>query len=145
MRRKFLGSPLFHSNFHGNAAKDPGLSLKPMCINNCVNLRVTTFFISFLCSLYIQKRMKVLNVIVIIIMVSVLFLTIIPAHEARTISHGQNQNQNQKMMNNCKDKLIGAIQQGQAPPYVPNPSSMMRQKALFGHRHHTIDVSPLLR
>ena len=49
------------------------------------------------------------------------------------------------MVNNCKDKLIGAIQQGQAPPYVPNPSSMMRQNALFGHRHHTIDVSPLLR
>ena len=49
------------------------------------------------------------------------------------------------MMNNCKDKLIRAIQQGQAPPYVPNLSSMMRQKALFGHRHHTIDVSPLLR
>ena len=48
-------------------------------------------------------------------------------------------------MNNCKDKLIGAIQQRQAPPYVSNLSSMMRQKALFGHRHHTIDVSPLLR
>ena len=113
-----------------------------MCINNYVSLRPTTFFISFLCSLYIQKRMKVLNVIVTIIVVPVLFLTIIPAHEARTISHGQNQN----MMNNCKDKLIGAIQQGQAPPYVPNPSSMMRQKALFGHnRHHTIDFSPLLR
>ena len=48
-------------------------------------------------------------------------------------------------MNNCKDKLIGTIQQGQAPPYVPNPSSMMKQKALFGHRHHTIDVYPLLR
>ena len=113
-----------------------------MCIiNNYVNLRLTTFFISFLCSLYIQKRMKVLNVIVIIVVVPVLFLTIIPANEARTISHGQNQN----MMNNCKDKLIGAIQQGQAPPYVPNLSSMMRQKALFGHRHHTIDVSPLLR
>ena len=79
--------------------------------------------------------------IVIIIVVPVLFLTIIPAHEARTISHGQNQN----MMNNCKDKLIGAIQQRQALPYVSNPSSMMRQKALFGHRHHTIDVSPLLR
>ena len=112
-----------------------------MCINNYVSLRPTTFFISFLCSLYIQKRMKVLNVIVIIIVVLVLFLTIIPAHEARTISHGQNQN----MMNNCKDKLIGAIQQRQALPYVSNPSSMMRQKALFGHRHHTIDVSPLLR
>ena len=83
--------------------------------------------------------------IVIIIVVPVLFLTIIPANEAMTISHGQNQNQNQNMMNNCKDKLIGAIQQGQAPPYVPNLSSMMRQKALFGHRHHTIDVSPLLR
>ena len=85
--------------------------------------------------------------IVIIIVVPVLFLTIILAHEATTISHGQNQNQNQNqnMMNNCKDKLIGAIQQGQAPPYVPNPSSMMRQKALFGHRYHTIDVSPLLR
>ena len=117
-----------------------------MCIiNNYVNLRLTTFFISFLCSLYIQKRMKVLNVIVIIIVVLVLFLTIIPAHEARKIFHGQNQNQNQNMMNNCKDKLIGAIQQGQAPSYVPNLSSMMRQKALFGHRHHTIDVSPLLR
>ena len=84
--------------------------------------------------------MKVLNVIVIIIVVPVLFLTIIPAHEARTISHGQNQNQNQN-----QNMMIGAIQQGQAPPYVPNPSSMMRQKALFGHRHHTIDVSPLLR
>ena len=115
-----------------------------MCINNCVNLRVTTFFISFLCSLYIQKRMKVLNVIVIIIVVLVLFLTIIPAYEARTISHGQNQNQNQNMMNNCKDKLIGAIQQRQALPYVSNPSSMMRQKALFVI-DHTIDVSPLLR
>ena len=84
--------------------------------------------------------MKVLNVIVIIIVVPVLFLTIIPAHEARTISHGQNQNQNQN-----QNMMTGAIQQGQAPPYVPNPSSMMRQKALFGHRHHTIDVSPLLR
>ena len=111
-----------------------------MCINNYVSLRPTTFFISFLCSLYIQKRMKVLNVIVIIIVVPVLFLTIIPAHEARTISHGQNQN----MMNNCKDKLIGAIQQRQAPPYVSNPSSMMRQKALFV-TNQTIDVSPLLR
>ena len=111
-----------------------------MCINNYVSLRPTTFFISFLCSLYIQKRMKVLNVIVIIIVVPVLFLTIIPAHEARTISHGQNQN----MMNNCKDKLIGAIQQRQAPPYVSNLSSMMRQKALFV-TDHTIDVSPLLR
>ena len=111
-----------------------------MCINNYVSLRLTTFFISFLCSLYIQKRMKVLNVIVIIIVVPVLFLTIIPAHEARTISHGQNQN----MMNNCKDKLIGAIQQRQALPYVSNPSSMMRQKALFVI-DHTIDVSPLLR
>ena len=78
--------------------------------------------------------------IVIIIVVPVLFLTIIPAHEARTISHGQNQN----MMNNCKDKLIGAIQQGQAPPYVPNPSSMVRQKALFV-TDHTIDVSFSLR
>ena len=111
-----------------------------MCINNYVSLRLTTFFISFLCSLYIQKRMKVLNVIVIIIVVPVLFLTIIPAHEARTISHGQNQN----MMNNCKDKLIGTIQQRQALPYVSNPSSMMRQKALFV-TNHTIDVSPLLR
>ena len=111
-----------------------------MCINNYVSLRLTTFFISFLCSLYIQKRMKVLNVIVIIIVVPVLFLTIIPAHEARTISHGQNQN----MMNNCKDKLIRAIQQRQAPPYVSNLSSMMRQKALFV-TDHTIDVSPLLR
>ena len=90
--------------------------------------------------------MKVLIVIVIIIVVPVLFLTIIPAHEARTISHGQNKNQNQNMMNNCKDKLIGARQQGQDLPYVLNPSSMMRQKALFGHnRHHTIDFSPLLR
>ena len=80
--------------------------------------------------------MKVLNVILIIIVVPVLFLSIIPAHEARTISHGQNQN----LMNNCKDKLIGAIQQGQAPPYVPNPSSMVRQKALFV-TDHTIDVS----
>ena len=83
--------------------------------------------------------------IVIIIVVPVLFLTIIPAHEARTISHGQNQNQNQNMMNNCKDKLIGARQHGQDPSYVLNPISMMRQKALFGHRHHTIDVPPLLR
>ena len=88
--------------------------------------------------------MKVLNVIVIIVVVPVLFLIVIPAHEARTISHGQNQNQNQNMMNNCKDKLIGAIQQGQAPPYVPNPSSMVRQKALFV-TDHTIDVSFSLR
>ncbi|KAF3948564.1 hypothetical protein CMV_025456 [Castanea mollissima] len=86
--------------------------------------------------------MKVLNVILIIIVVPVLFLTIIPAHEARIISHGKNQNQN--MMNNYKDKLIGAIQQDQAPPYVPNPSSMMRQKALFV-TNHTIDVSFSLR
>ena len=40
---------------------------------------------------------------------------------------------------------MGQYSKGQAPPYVPNPSSMVRQKALFGHRHHTIDVSPLLR
>ena len=113
-----------------------------MCINNYVSLRLTTFFISFLCSLYIQKKMKVLNVILIIIVVPVLFLSIIPTHEARTISLGKNQNQN--MMNNYKDKLIGAIQQGQAPPYVPNPSSMVRQKALFV-TDHTIDVSFSLR
>ena len=113
-----------------------------MCINNYVSLRLTTFFISFLCSLYIQKKMKVLNVILIIIVVPVLFLSIIPAHEARTISLGKNQNQN--MMNNYKDKLIGAIQQGQAPPYVPNPSLMVRQKALFV-TDHTIDVSFSLR
>ena len=85
--------------------------------------------------------MKVLNVILIIIVVPVLFLTIILAHEARTISHGKNQNQN--MMNNYKEQLIGVIQQGQAPLCVPNPSSMMRQKALFVN--HTIDVSFSLR
>ncbi|KAF3952041.1 hypothetical protein CMV_022365 [Castanea mollissima] len=73
--------------------------------------------------------------------VLVLFFMCVPAHEARTISHGQNQN----IMKNYKDKLIGAVQQGEeAPPYVSNPTSMMSQKAFFV-TDHTIDVSPSLR
>ena len=86
--------------------------------------------------------MAVLTIILLkVTVVLVLFLMCMPADEARTISHGQSQN----MMKNYKDKLIGAVHQGEeALPYVSNPTSMMSQKALIV-TDHTIDVSASLR
>ena len=86
--------------------------------------------------------MALLTIILLkITVVLVLFLMCMPAYEARTISHGQNQN----LMKNYKEKLIGAVQQGEeALSYVSNPTSIMSQKDLIV-TDHTIDVSPSLR
>ena len=86
--------------------------------------------------------MALLTIILLkVTVVLVLFLMCMPAYEARTISHGQNQN----LMKNYKEKLIGAVQQGEeAVPYVSNPTSIMSQKDLIV-TDHTIDVSPSLR
>ena len=86
--------------------------------------------------------MALLTIILLkVTVVLVFFLMCMPAYEARTISHGQNQN----LMKNYKEKLIGAVQQGEeAVPYVSNPTSMMSQKALIV-TDHTIDVSFSLR
>ena len=89
-----------------------------------------------------QKRMRVLkNILLIIIAVPMLFLMCMPLHEARETPNGRNQD----MLSNYKNKLVGAVQQGEAPPYVPNPSSIMNQKALYVTDHTIDDVSPSLR
>ena len=69
--------------------------------------------------------MALLTIILLkVTVVLVLFFMCMPAYEARTISHGQNQN----LMKNCKEKLIGAVQQGEkALPYVFNTTSIMSQ------------------
>ena len=89
-----------------------------------------------------QKRMRVLkNILLIIIAVPMLFLMCMPIHEASEIPLGRNQD----MMGNYKNKLVGAEQRNDAPPYVPNPSSIMNQKALYVTDHTIDDVSPSLR
>ena len=70
-----------------------------------------------------------------------LFLMCRSGHEAREIPHGRNQD----MMSNYKNELVGAVQQGEAPAYVQNPSSIMKQKALYVTDHTIDDVSPSLR
>lgn len=70
-----------------------------------------------------------------------LFLMCMPLHEAREIPHGRNQD----MLSNYKNKLVGAVQQGEALPYVPNPSSIMNQKALHITDRTIDEVSPSLR
>ena len=87
-----------------------------------------------------QKTMKILNMLGIVIVVPVLILIMcLPVHEARRFPDAQNEN-----------KLFGAVDQGKAPPYVPNPTetgdiipSMMNQKPFV--TDHNIVVSPLLR
>ena len=87
-----------------------------------------------------QKTMKILNMLVIVIVVPVLILIMcLPVHEARRFPDAQNEN-----------KLFVAFDQGKAPPYVPNPTetgdiipSMMNQKPFV--TDHNIVVSPLLR
>ena len=57
-------------------------------------------------SLLTEEKMALLTIILLkVTVVLVLFLMCMPAHEARIISHGQNQN----MMKNHKNKLIGAV------------------------------------
>ena len=63
----------------------------------------------------------------------------LPVHEARRIPLGRNEN-----------RLFGADEHGQAPPYVPNPTktgdiipSMMNKKPFV--TDHNIVGSPLLR
>lgn len=67
-------------------------------------------------------------------------MSIIPAHEAIRVPHGEKQ----IMMKNYKDQFFGSGQKGQVPPYVLKPSPMMSQKVLFV-TDNNIDVSPLTR
>jgi hypothetical protein len=73
--------------------------------------------------------MRLLNVL--LVLTAVLFLMSMPAYNARRILHGEEQ----KLMN--KSLLLGSLQRGYVPPFVPNPgthipASTINSRALMG-------------